>query len=356
MRVLHAPVFDGNHYQRRLFESLESISVDVTGSQLAVPLAPFVHRLLLSDIDVLHVHWTHPYFLFGSKTSLYKIPFSRSFCKVAAVVFVLQVWLATKLCNRVVWTVHNKCNHERRYESIDKWVSERLVNIVDAVQVWDERTEQELASYLDGELPETYRIPHGNYCDVYEMVPRDEARAELDLPQEERIFLYFGMIRSYKDVPGLIKAYDAVEGATLVVAGNSKDESMANQIRELAAERDSVSLELDYIPDEKVPLFFGASDFVILPYKHVFNSGSVLLAMSLGRPVVAPELGAIPSLLPEGNVVYKDLETGLQRAADLSTSESRTVGLRNRRKALSDHDWQDVAERTEQMYSGRNSS
>lgn len=352
MRVLHVPAFDGNHYQRKLFESLESIGVDVTCGQFAVPLAPFVHRILMSDIDILHVHWTHPFFLFGSKTSLYKTPFSRTFCRIAAVVFLIQVWLATQLCDRVVWTVHNKCNHERRYESLDKWVSERLVSIVDAVQVWDERTERELATYLDGALPETYRIPHGNYCGVYETVPKDEARTKLDIPRDERVFLYFGMIRPYKDVPGLINAFDTVEEGTLVVAGNPKDESMANRIRELAAERDSVRLELDYIPDEEVPLFFGASDFVVLPYKHVFNSGSVLLAMSLGRPVIAPEIGAIPSLLPEENVVYDDLKAGLRTAANFSTQQARQVGQRNLRKARTDHDWQDVAEKTERMYSG----
>lgn len=350
MRVLHAPVFEGNHYQRSLFNSLEELGVEVVREGLAVPLSPFVHHLLLDDIDIVHLHWTHPYFLFGSKHILYRIPLSSVFCRIAAVVFVLQVWVTTKLCDRVVWTVHNKCNHERRYESLDKWVTRRLLHMVDAVQVWDEETERELSDYAETDLPETHQIPHGNYCNVYDEVSRESSRDCLDIDVDERVYLYFGVIRPYKNVPQLIKAFDEPPNARLIVAGNPKSDALEKQIRLLAAERNNVEIVLGYVPDDLVPVYFGAADCVILPYRHIFNSGSVLLAMSLGRPVVAPDMGSISSVLPEGNIVYDELESGLRDAESKSFDELRDTGRRNKQIADSEYSWASVGSRIKRMY------
>ena len=48
-----------------------------------------------------------------------------------------------------------------------------------------------------------------------------------------------------------------------------------------------------YVPHDDVPLYFAAADVVVLPFRKVTTSGSALLALSLGRPVVAPRLGAL---------------------------------------------------------------
>ena len=55
------------------------------------------------------------------------------------------------------------------------------------------------------------------------------------------------------------------------------------------------------VPDEELQLYFNACDLVALPFRQVLNSGSLLLAMSFGCPVVAPRLGSIPEVAcPEG--------------------------------------------------------
>ena len=50
------------------------------------------------------------------------------------------------------------------------------------------------------------------------------------------------------------------------------------------------------IPNEILQYYFSASDIVALPFKDFLNSGSLLLAMSLGRRVVAPMAGSIPEI------------------------------------------------------------
>jgi len=62
---------------------------------------------------------------------------------------------------------------------------------------------------------------------------------------------------------------------------------------------DGISLYLRYIEDNEVQVFFNACDIVVLPYLNILTSGAAVLALSFGRPVIAPDKGCIPELLNE---------------------------------------------------------
>lgn len=348
MRAFHAPVFDANAYQELLFEALAARGIGTTAEGRAIPFTPFVNRL--RHADVLHLHWLHPYFLFGSVEWLYRLPGSRLVCWLAGLVFVAQVAVAERRV-RVVWTAHNLVNHEGRYEHLDRWVTGQVVRRADAVQVWDDRTQEELCRRFDVDAEKVVAIPHGNYCDRYEAEDRASAREALDLPADERVYLTFGVIRPYKGIPDLVRAFEGMDGL-LLVAGNPKYDELERELETIAAVRDDVRLDLGYVPDDAVATYFAAADVTVFPYRDIYNSGSVVLAMSLGRPVVAPAKGSIPSILPSGNVVYDDLEAGLREAGEKTDADLRAVGEHNLQTAREEHDWADVARRTETLYRG----
>jgi glycosyltransferase involved in cell wall biosynthesis len=348
MRAFHAPVFDANAYQELLFEALAARGIETTAERRAIPFTPFVHRL--RDAGVLHLHWLHPYFLFGSVEWLYRLPGSRLVCWLAALVFVAQVAVAERRV-RVVWTAHNLVNHEGRYERLDRWVTGQVIRRADAVQVWDDRTREELCQRFDVDGEKVVPIPHGNYCDRYEAGDRESARETLDLPADERVYLTFGVIRPYKGIPNLVRMFEGIDGL-LLVAGNPKYDELERELEIIAADRDDVRLDLGYVPDDAVATYFAAADVTVFPYRDIYNSGSVVLAMSLGRPVIAPAEGSIPSILPPGNVVYDDLKWGLLAADERTDADLRAVGDRNLQVAHEEHDWADIARRTESLYRG----
>ncbi|WP_079978592.1 glycosyltransferase [Halolamina sediminis] len=359
LKVLLAPYFDGNQYLDMLDAHLNQQDVETTHESHSHPLWPLAVDALRNNINVIHLHWTHPYFLLGNYSDFERLPFSWLLSAFFAFAFVAQVWLCSYLDIRIVWTVHNRCNHERRHESIDHWVSRRIVGIADAVQVWDERTEQELEAYLGTPLDNIIRIPHGNYAPLYSPTDRDRetCRRELDLDPKKRTFLYFGRIRPYKQVPELLRTWCDLEpsNAQLMIAGNSKDEKTTQTIESLAADRDDVVLDIRYIPDKDLPRYFGACDVAVFPYQDIFNSGSVLLAMTFGRPFVAPRLGAIPSVDPGGNILYDPddgLGSALERAVQTVRSDLDEVGEQNRSTALDHYDWKDVTVDLISVYRG----
>ena len=63
-------------------------------------------------------------------------------------------------------------------------------------------------------------------------------------------------------------------------------------------------------------MYLRAADAVVLPYKDVLTSGSAILAMTFGQPVIAPAIGCLPeSLGAEGTILYDpSTPDGLERA------------------------------------------
>jgi glycosyltransferase involved in cell wall biosynthesis len=85
---------------------------------------------------------------------------------------------------------------------------------------------------------------------------------------------------------------------------------------------------------------------------------SVLEAMAIGLPVVASPVGALPDMIdvPEGGflVGFGDIDgyvEALTRLRD-DRATAATMGIYNRERALSDYDYDVVAQRLADLYSG----
>ena len=348
-RVLITPDYTRtNPYQRNLVDSLDDRGIDVEPVNIHGPLMPIKAVRRGGLPDVLHLHWLHP-FLVGRNAgySLLKGPF-----------FLVQVFTLRLLGVRIVWTVHNVVEHEGRSPLVERALKNALVRVVHSVIVHCDGARQTICrSYR---LPERYAermhvVPHGHYVDSYENdVSRADARDELGVDEDEFLYLYFGRIYDYKNVPGLIRAFDGVDDpeARLLVAGNPKDETIEADVRAVAAADDRVHTKLSFIPPDRIQHYMNAADVVVLPFREILNSGSAILAMSFGKPVIVPEAGCISSLIPEdGGFTYRGdgvepLCEAMERAAD---AELESIGAANRRAVL-EQDWERIGRLTAEAY------
>ena len=58
-------------------------------------------------------------------------------------------------------------------------------------------------------------------------------------------------------------------------------------------------------PSEDIPLIMRAADTIVLPFVATTTSGTLMLALSWGRPVVAPALGCLPAMVdPAAGILY----------------------------------------------------
>jgi hypothetical protein len=78
-----------------------------------------------------------------------------------------------------------------------------------------------------------------------------------------------------------------------------------------------MTLRLEYVSDAEVTAAMEAADAVVLPFRRVTTSGSALLALGHGRPVVVPELEPLAGLPQDAVVAYDGSVDGLSRAIAL---------------------------------------
>jgi len=95
-----------------------------------------------------------------------------------------------------------------------------------------------------------------------------------------------------------------------------------------------------------------AADVVVLPFQDILTSGSALLAMSFGKPVIAPRMGCIPEALDRKGVflyTHNEEEALLRAFQQASLADLAAMGKYNYRKAKR-FDWNEIAQKTCELY------
>ncbi len=144
-------------------------------------------------------------------------------------------------------------------------------------------------------------IPHGLY-DHYKAIENKKAKETLNI-KENFVILYFGLIRKYKGVSFLIKAFEElpqhlVQKSRLLIVGEIWDErqKLLNQIA-VSPYKEKITLVDEYVPDDMIPIYFSAANLVVLPYTRASQSGIAHIAMCFGKPVIASEVGGLKESL-----------------------------------------------------------
>ena len=94
-----------------------------------------------------------------------------------------------------------------------------------------------------------------------------------------------------------------------MIAGQCPSAETARRIEE-AATRAPIEFHDRHIADEEVFTYFRACDVVCLPFKKITTSGSVVLALSFGKPVITPRTGAQCELPDDVGYLYDPKEDG----------------------------------------------
>lgn len=344
MKVLMTPFVD-NPYQHILKDKLEERGIEVIEEEFVPPYLILL-KVLRDSPDVLHLNWVDRFYLTQDDVLWKNI--------AAAFIFGLEIFIAS-LFTRIVWTVHNKHNHENKSPRLDRIMRKYTFWISDSVQVWDENTEEELKSYLNVTSGKITQIPHGNYLPVHgeDTLPsKSESRNSMDIDDSLKLILFFGNIRPYKQVPKLIEKFKEYsdEESILLIAGRAREENLERQIMQKAENSSNILFKEGFIAEDNVPMYFRAADIVALPFDQIFNSGSVLMALSMGRMVMVPNKGVMKSTVPENNIVYEEIDEGVREIFSTTKSTMEDIGESNLNHVKKNNNWDDITAKTIEMY------
>jgi glycosyltransferase involved in cell wall biosynthesis len=273
------------------------------------------------------------------------------------------------LGKRVVLTVHN-VNAGRR-DSRDSRINRLTLRIqyrlTEHLFVHTEKMKQELMQEFGVESARITVIPFGinNAVPNTSLTPAD-AKKRLGLLEGEKAILFFGNITPYKGIEYLVAAFKLLSSRDpsyrLIIAGKPDNcEMYWKMIRtetQECVERGTVLLHADFVPDSETELYFKAADVLVLPYRHVYQSGVLFLGYSFGLPVVAADVGSLKDEIAEGKtglLVRPEDSVGLAGAIEQYFAGGLYSGLADHRAEIRDyaaqtHSWDVVGEMTTSVY------
>lgn len=294
--------------------------------------------------DIWHIHWPEA-------SLCHRNPFRAM---AGLLVIFLNAGICRLLRMRIVWTVHNLQPHERHWPLLERIFYSLFPRFVDRFIFLSESTRHEALKRISHiRAADSIVIPHGHYRDTFSPPPgKKHARAMIGMPDEATLIVFFGQIRPYKNVPSLIKAFSALSASQLklgVVGAPGRNKALSADIQGLAAQDPRVATELRHLSDEKLAAWVSAADLIVLPYRDITNSGCAMLALSLNRPVLVPNKGAMSELkdkVGENWVrVYEGALTPQELAAAIKWS-----GMAAGQPDLEQYSWDSIAEATVAAY------
>lgn len=354
MKVIVFPK-DKNPYQELLYSEITKQKVEVkylklltkshTSGMLLLPLQLIYYRV--AGYSIFHLHWLYDF------SSSSNILFVKLFARYFYAYYLITTILFVKLLNyKLVWTVHNIVPHEKQFFS-DTFITKCMANMSDICIVHTLKAKADLER-LDINSKRIIVIPHGSYIDRYNNeISRTDARKKLGLREEDFIFLFFGQIRNYKGIPDLLKSFKQIakdnKQVKLIIAGACSNPSILTILNRYKNEFSSqISLYLFNIPDDDVQTYMNSADIVVLPFKKVTTSGSLILAMSFGKPVVYPKVlfNEIPDSVGYG-YYNNDLHQAMIEAKNDKEMSKKGSSAREH---IESFNWHDAAEKTYKVY------
>ena len=313
---------------------------------------PISRNILKLKTNFIHMHWIEGYAGFSSK---YKIS-----ALIKSLIFIIDIYISKYLLKaKLVWTIHNLYSHECAYPKMEKAIKNFFSKKVDAIICQCNYAKKKFIKEFGAPDKKIHLINHGFFKCFENQISKEKARKELNLRNNDLVFLFFGSIRPYKGLIHLIESFKKLNrdnNVKLLIVGRPKNNQFKKEILNRIKNNSNIQPLLDFIAQDQIQVYINASDLMIFSYKKILNPGGLYLAMSFGKSVIAPRLGCIPELVNEkGAFLYNAKKPdGLLNAleAAIKNKEKLTKMGENNFIAADDLEWKRNALETKKIYEG----
>ncbi len=344
LKIIAWPAFENaarNPYQSQLYDAVDGTQqAKIVEFSAPKPFSP-------GRYDIVHLHWPDAFLAAGGKWQ-----FWLRYIYLRALAFVVRLRGA-----RLVWTVHNLNRSGQRHSHLIAryfwpWFLKRLDGVVFLTQASKKQT---LLDHPHLSTTPAVVIPHGHYRQIVEAASQGEPDPATDVPEA----LFFGSITAYKNVWQLLEGFLQVpKGQALLsirgkVSRREPDLRLQALLDDLPQERaDEIAFEDAFLSEPDLVSCIQNADLVVLPYSDVFNSGAVLFALSVGRPVLVSDVALFRELRDQIGAQWVRLIDQTLDGAQLmrELKAARVLRQDGARPDLSILDWDHIADQTVAFY------
>ena len=252
---------------------------------------------------------------------------------------------------KTICQIDNVEPHE--HHITDRIFNRYFLGSMDGFIYMSEQVHSELKEYTSA--PALFS-PHPMFENFGARVEREEACKRLDLDPAVRYTLFFGLIRDYKGLDTLFKAWQKFrrDGHKLLIAGEfyaSRDKYI-QLIKELEIENDIVLHDF-FVADADVKYYFSAAECVVLPYKTATQSGVTQICYNFCTPIIVTNVGGLAEIVPHDRVGYVCAPTvdgvydALEKIYEGDTIARFSEAMKEERKRFS---WSAMCNKIEEVY------
>ncbi len=325
MRIACLPVAGGEDPgQLLLMEGLRANHNLIVFSGINDKFFGIIRTAFILKPDYIHFDWIDSYYY--RRWLLLTI--------ISIPVFILQVYICSFLLRRkIVWSIHNVYPHDKKYHTLIRFVYRLFCISVTKLRAFSKESIQRISQEYHVTEDKMVSVPQGSFVDYYpNSISKAEARLYLNIGSSNKVFLFLGSLRPYKGVDELITAFREINysNALLIIAGRPHDKKYVNRIKTNLPS--NIMVFDQFIPGERLQYYFNAADVVVLPFKKVENSGSIVLAMGFKKVIIAPDAGVISErLYAQKQYLYKsnELAKSISKALKISSDELQEIGEMN---------------------------
>lgn len=311
-KIFYTPNYDSNPYLGLLYESKGLSKYEIKPVD-----CNFLFKFILKNFKelpktIVHQHWFHAY----DRRTLMEL-----FCYL----FLYKIYKIFGA--KIVWTIHNEFPHRKKYFLLVMYLRKRLSKLANLIHVHGNSDIQILSSTYKIENERFRVFKHPSY--KVEKVDRSDAlnylnkKYKLNLNLNDCIVLFFGRISKYKGINEIVNTFLSLQDTRLklLVVGEfhyDGDKNFSPQLIDTVNKSDQINILPLRIEEEEVKYFFGVSDYVIFNFKKILTSGSLILAKSYGKRVIAPDKGNISEYTTSDDFVFKSDEGLLKVLENIS--------------------------------------
>lgn len=205
---------------------------------------------------------------------------------------------------KVLAITDNVIPHEKRLG--DKQLASYFIKGCDAFVTMSKAVMNDLEKFTN--TSHKKYLLHPLYTAFGEKIPKQEARLKLNLKQDDRVILFFGLIRKYKGLDLLIEAFSLLKANPhnkLLIAGEFYEDKQPyfDLISKYKLEEQIILLN-QFIPNDDVKYYFSAADIVALPYRSATQSGVTQVSFHFEVPTLVTNVGGLGEIIPHNVAGY----------------------------------------------------
>ena len=205
---------------------------------------------------------------------------------------------------KVLAITDNVIPHEKRLG--DKQLASYFIKGCDAFVTMSKAVMNDLEKFTN--TSHKKYLLHPLYTAFGDKIPKQEARLKLNLKQDDRVILFFGLIRKYKGLDLLIEAFSLLKANPhnkLLIAGEFYEDKQPyfDLISKYKLE-EQIMLLNQFIPNDDVKYYFSAADIVALPYRSATQSGVTQVSFHFEVPTLVTNVGGLGEIIPHNVAGY----------------------------------------------------